>query len=304
MLLSRYLAQADRFRQLLRVPTRSHRSLFTETLQTFTNAYFDLAIALPYPPTWPVYSSTIILAGVTSRIALLPVFIWARRRERKTEEIVVPSLRAYRVKLEERAQQLAKGDSEAARDYFNHTVRKKLKAKRDELFKLHRCTPWITMTVTPLAQIPVFVILSATFLQAAHEPGSVLRNESFLTLQSLAHPDPTVTLPIVLGLVSLATIETSKWFATGERQRRFIEKNRRDKARKAQGNIVIQPMKYMKSILRGLSVGRIVLAAMAPGSIEIYWLTSATFGLFTNWIMNYSDHRAPRRGNDTARPAP
>lgn len=117
----------------------------------------------------------------------------------------------------------------------------------------------------PVAQIPVFMLLSAIFLHAANEPGSVLRNEAFFTLQSLAHPDPTVTLPIILGLVSLASIETSKWFISEEQSRRFAEIRRREHARRASGKIVIQPMKYAKSISRGLSVGRIVLAAIAPG---------------------------------------
>jgi mitochondrial inner membrane protein COX18 len=161
------------------------------------------------------------------------------------------------------------------------------------------------MLVPPISQIPIFVLLSATFLHAANEPGSVLRNEAFLTLNSLAHPDPTVALPIALGLISIASIETSTWFTSEEHSRRFAAVRRRERAH---GKMVIQPMKYVRSILRGLSVGRIILASMAPGvsyvlkyrfrvfiasmqSVEIYWLTSTTFGLFTNWAMHYSESR-------------
>ncbi|KAF8525318.1 60Kd inner membrane protein-domain-containing protein [Gautieria morchelliformis] len=292
MLISHHSGRAFQSRLLSHCKNRPRRTLFTETLQSCTNAYLDLAMGLPYPPTWPVYSCTIVLVGVASRVALLPVFLWAWKRERRVKENVVPYLKAYRARLEERAQQqLVKADSEAARDYFNHIITKRLKTKRDELFKLHNCTPWITMLVPPISQIPIFVLLSATFLHAANEPGSVLRNEEFLTLNSLAHPDPTVVLPIALGLISLASIETSGWFTSEEQSRRFAEVRRREQTRRAHGKIVIQPMKYVRSILRGLSVGRIILASMAPGSIEIYWLTSATFGLFTNWAMHYNDSR-------------
>ena len=121
------------------------------------------------------------------------------------------------------------------------------------------------MLVPPASQIPIFVALSAAFFRAVSEPGSALRDEAFLTLPSLALPDPTMVLPIGLGLVSLATIETSKWFVTEERARRSAERKRRDDIQRAQGKVVVQPLKYTRSILRGLSVGRILLAAMAPG---------------------------------------
>jgi mitochondrial inner membrane protein COX18 len=118
------------------------------------------------------------------------------------------------------------------------------------------------MLVPLVSQIPIFMLFSATLLHAANEPGSVLRNEEFLTLRSLAHSDPTVALPIALGLISFASIETSKWFTTAEQSRKFVEMR---KTQSAHGKNLLQPMKYTKGIVRTLSVGRIVLAAMAPG---------------------------------------
>lgn len=118
------------------------------------------------------------------------------------------------------------------------------------------------MLVPSVSQIPVFMLLSATLFHAANEPGSVLRNEEFLTLRSLAHPDPTIALPIALGMISLASIETSKWFTTAEQSKKFAEVTM---THRAHGKTVIQPMKYTKSVLRILSVCRIVLAAMVPG---------------------------------------
>lgn len=121
------------------------------------------------------------------------------------------------------------------------------------------------MLVPSVPQIPIFMLFTATFFHAANEPGSVLRNEAFFTLRSLAHPDPTVTLPILIGLVSFASIETSQWFTTAEQSRRYALIKSREQAQKADGKIVIQPMKYTRSIMRGLSVGRIILAATTPG---------------------------------------
>jgi inner membrane protein COX18 len=45
-------------------------------LHTYPNEFLDLAVALPVPAGWPPYSTSIILATLVSRFALLPVSIW------------------------------------------------------------------------------------------------------------------------------------------------------------------------------------------------------------------------------------
>jgi len=47
-------------------------------IQSLCNGYLDLAIALPFPPSFPPYSTTIILVTVVTRLALLPISIWVR----------------------------------------------------------------------------------------------------------------------------------------------------------------------------------------------------------------------------------
>lgn len=135
-----------------------------------------------------------------------------------------------------------------------------LKAKRSELLKKHRCAPWITLTIPLLAQAPVFMGLSTIFLRAAKEPGSVLREESFFTLTSLAHPDTTMAFPVLLGLISLATVETSHWFMIEKRGRPLEIARPSEK-----GKVIINPRRYIKGMMRGLSLGRIILAAVMPG---------------------------------------
>ncbi|KIJ56605.1 hypothetical protein M422DRAFT_149248, partial [Sphaerobolus stellatus SS14] len=164
-----------------------------------------------------------------------------------------------------------------------------LKEKRDELFKIHRCSPMVTILVPTMVQIPIFVGLSTIFLHAANMPGSVLRDESFWTLQSLAHPDTTMALPVIVGLLSIATVETSRWFTSEQRARNIAAAQEKAAVERAKGAIRINPMKHIKSIMSGLSVARVFLTALVPGSVELYWLTSAVGGLLTNWFVNYTD---------------
>lgn len=54
-----------------------HRTLWTESFQTLTNGFLDLAIALPYPLSFPPYASTIVLTTVLTRaLFTLPFSIW------------------------------------------------------------------------------------------------------------------------------------------------------------------------------------------------------------------------------------
>ncbi len=140
-------------------------------------------------------------------------------------------------------------------------------AQRNELFAKHRCRPWLTMLIPPLTQLPLFVG-SSMFLSRLSQPPTVFDAESFLTLTSLAHTDPTAALPIALGLITLANVESSsslRWFASAEAKEREELEEKRNAEKRAQGNIVLQPRKIVQSSLRLLSVGRILIGALVPG---------------------------------------
>jgi hypothetical protein len=140
-------------------------------------------------------------------------------------------------------------------------------SRRKELFTEHRCHPWLTMLIPPLTQLPLFVG-SSMFLSRLSQSPTAFDSESFLTLTSLSHADPTAALPIALGLITLANVESSssiRWFASAEaREREELEKKRIAEKR-AQGNVVLQPQKIVQSALRLLSVGRILIGALVPG---------------------------------------
>lgn len=120
------------------------------------------------------------------------------------------------------------------------------------------------MLVPPISQLPLFVGMSMTLGRASTSP-TVLDSESFLTLTSLSHGDPTLTLPIALGVITFANVDASRWFMTPEavaRERRVAEQNAQ---RRAAGEIVYQPRKIVQNTLRVASVGRILIAALVPG---------------------------------------
>ena len=142
-------------------------------------------------------------------------------------------------------------------------------ARRNELFAIHRCRPWVTMLVPPVTQLPLFVG-SSMFLSRLSQPPTVFDSESFMTLTSLAHADPTATLPIALGIITLANVESSRWFISKEAKERDELEQKRVAEKRAQGHVVLEPRKIVQSGLRLLSVGRILIGAVVPG-VRRFW---------------------------------
>lgn len=158
-----------------------------------------------------------------------------------------------------------------------------LKVHQQVLFKKFKCSPMPTMLVPAITQLPLFVASSIFFGHVAQRP-SPLDAESFLTLSSLARPDPTGTLPIALGLITLANVETAQWFvdpdklASGAKSQQQNE-NRKDVPTVPRLKTIVQ------SSLRGLSVFRIVVATMVDGVRCSVILTSLTrMTSFLLWI--------------------
>ena len=176
------------------------------------------------------------------------------------------------------------------------------------------------MALPPLTQLPVFVGCSVVLAHLSQHP-TPFDSESFLTLSTLVHPDPTATLPIALGFITLANVESSRWFMTDEQRQREDKVQKWREERIAKGERVIQPQKIIKSALRLVSIGRILIATMVPGvgllslccrfswlitlqSVVLYWVTSATFGLVQTWIFDYWELRRKRRLAALASSAP
>ncbi|KAK7695905.1 hypothetical protein QCA50_000544 [Cerrena zonata] len=277
----------------------NHRTFVSSTLQTLGDGFLDLAVAIPYPQSLPPYSGTIILVTVVSRLFItVPFSIWAKRRQWKAEDVVVPELKQERPQLYKKVladmhKDKFRGNEDEARMEFEKRMRPTLKAKQRELFAKHGCSPTATMLIPMASQLPLFVGTSMLFSRLSQHP-TVFDSESFLTLTSLSHSDPTLTLPIVLGLITLANVESSRWFMSADALERERKVSQWTAEKRAKGHTVLQPKKIIQSSMRLFSIGRILIAAMVPGSVQLYWVTSATFGLLQTWVLDYWDSRRPR----------
>lgn len=120
------------------------------------------------------------------------------------------------------------------------------------------------MVVPVLTQLPVFVLSSWVFSRLS-QPPSVLDSEAFLTLTSLMNPDPTATVPILIGMITFANVESAKWFVTDREKSRQEKVEKWNEERRAHMHTVIEPKKVIQNALRVASVGRILIAAMVPG---------------------------------------
>ncbi|KAK2466279.1 hypothetical protein APHAL10511_001921 [Amanita phalloides] len=279
--------------------TRPHQRHF---MQGLCDGFLDLALALPLPPSLPPYSSTIILTAVVTRVALLPVAIWGRQRIRRIEEVVLPQVEKLKPImskqiLEEMKRDGIRGNKETLQK--THTKRSiaLLTSHRKELYAKHHCKPLPSIIIPPLSQLPFFIITTIALGRLSVDP-TPFDSESFFTLSTLAHSDPTMTLPILLGILTMANVESRNWVMTAaerERARRVQEMNDKKRAELGDKAHIIQPQKVVKSTLRLLSIIRIIVAAMTPGSVQLYWVSSATFGLIQTWVMDWMDARRKRQ---------
>ena len=93
----------------------------------------------------------------------------------------------------------------------------------------------------------------------------MLDSETFLTLTSLVNPDPTAVIPVLIGMITFANVESSKWFISDGQKSREAKAEKLNAERRAQGHVVVEPKKIVQNALRFMSVGRILIAAMVPG---------------------------------------
>ncbi|TFY58031.1 hypothetical protein EVG20_g8310 [Dentipellis fragilis] len=287
---------------------QGRRGFFREAIQGASDGFLDLAQALPIPPSLPPYSTTIILLTVVTRLALtVPFSIWAKKRQWRAEELVAPVVIAEQPKVQERIlnemrHERMRGSKDELRQQFTKRVQKAVASLHlhlhpatvtAELLSKHHCNPIATMLIPPVTQLPVFAGTSI-MLSNISQPPTVFDSESFLTLTSLSHADPTATLPIVLGLITLANVESSRWFMSSAGLAREQQEEKRVTAKRAQGHLVIEPKKIVQFGLRTLSVGRILIGAVVPGGVVLYWVSSATFGLFQTWVFDWWERRRAR----------
>lgn len=190
-----------------------------------------------------------------------------------------------------------------------------MEVRQKELLDKYNCRPRATTLIPIVTQLPLFFLASIVFSHISQSP-TPFDSESFLTLTNLSHTDPTTTLPIVLGFLTLANVESSSWFMTdAQRQQKVAADEKYNKAlvkSLEEGKIHFEGGRVIKSGLRFGSVARVIIAAMVPGvchivsvyfllltislqGVVLYWLSSAAFGLLQTWAFDYWNVRRRRR---------
>ncbi|KAJ7498818.1 60Kd inner membrane protein-domain-containing protein [Mycena latifolia] len=265
-------------------------------IQSLCGGFLDLAIALPLPPSVPAYSATIILVTVASRLALFPVALWARNRVRRLEDVVLPELERLKPIISKQVLDDMKQTGlprnllvpAKLQQIHLSRMKEKVAAEQKRLIAEHNCHPLLSMLASPASQLPVFFIMTTMFNRLAQDP-TPFDSEAFFTLTTLNHPDETWGLPIILGITTMATVQSRNWLISAveqERLRRIEERQAQQQA--ATGKPVINRRNASTTVLNVLSVARIVLAALSPGCVVLYWTTSSILGLIQNWILDYN----------------
>ncbi|KAJ7068366.1 60Kd inner membrane protein-domain-containing protein [Mycena amicta] len=273
-----------------RVPRHvsSQRRFFVQSL---CDGFLDLATVIPFSPSIPPYSATIILVTVASRLALFPIALWGRNRVRTLENVVLPEVERLKPIISKQVLEEMKKEG-MPKEMLNTATLQRLHLSRmitrqTRLIAEHKCYPKLSILASPVSQLPVFVLMSMVFNRLAADP-TPLDSEAFFTLTTLNHPDATWTLPIMLGMITMANVESNNWLMSAvQRDRARKMEEHREKQIAAGQRSPVQLHKIVKSSLNMLSVVRIIIAAFSPGSVVLYWTTSATFGLIQTWVLDY-----------------
>ncbi|CEL59325.1 hypothetical protein RSOLAG1IB_03258 [Rhizoctonia solani AG-1 IB] len=208
--------------------------------------------------------------------------LWSRARAFRREHLVGPALQAWREKTKVEVGKAFARDRKPYEEYKKEMGRLQV-AKIKELNKIHRCSPTPTMVLPFAVHAPLFIMATASFRHAAlmsYAPMNPLASESFLTLPSLAQVDPTGVLPIAIGLIMFSNIELGR-LSRLIKAPKPIPSNGSSKPTEEKG-LVEQPrmstiFSALENGLRAVSILFIWIAMQAPGSVVLYWLTSASY---------------------------
>ncbi|KZO93761.1 hypothetical protein CALVIDRAFT_539670 [Calocera viscosa TUFC12733] len=284
VLLKRPPTSAVRSARLLRYRPAPRRGFID--FQPLADGFIAVANTLPFPESWPKYSTTIILGTLVVRTAwTLPPVIWARSRRRKQGEVVQPELSKQALILRE---EVGKATAKKKLPYeeYKREYYKQLVATRKELDKKHGTNPLVTTLVPPAMNMPLFFLISLMLRQAATAP-TPLSSESFLTFETLASTDTSGIMPIAFGLITLANFEImskgppAPKSAIPQKPQSGLPRNL----------LWTNRGPVLEFGLRFLPIVVIVLALNMPGAVVLYWVTSSTYTFIERLLFTTIDRR-------------
>ncbi|KAG2235162.1 hypothetical protein INT48_003506 [Thamnidium elegans] len=197
--------------------------------------YIHVTSGLPW---W----STIALATIAVRVALLPLMIKIQRNNAKLMNIN-PDVNRI---MENLKSAQAQGDSLATGKYTQEI---------QSLFKKNDCHPMKSMGL-PLIQMPVMISFFMAIRSMAEVPVPGLSDEGILWFQNLAEKDPYYILPVVSAAGVMAVLEAGTEAGASNPQ-----------------------SKGMKNVFRGLTLVMIPFTAWMPSGVFVYWVTSNFFSI-------------------------
>ena len=160
----------------------------------------------------------------------------------------------------------------------------KEKIKRQRLlFKKYGCQTW-KMMLLPAIQIPLWVSLSYMFRTITGwsdfgKKGTIdlsLTQEHFLHLHDLSVSDPYFALPITLGVVALCNAEWN--FKTADLMQ-LTTRGKKNSLRPTAFDVII-------TLSRSSLIFLTALATQAPAALVMYWISSNSYSLLQNVMMD------------------
>lgn len=241
---------------------------------------------MPYPDSFPTYTTTLILMTVFSRLVQVPFAYKGRQRYERAQALVQSDLAAMRPTISQhvmKEMKLAgvKADMETLKNMHKKRQAELLNDYRKDLMKKHNAGTLKNLILPNIVQVPIFLGLTLFAWRLCTDP-TPLEAESFLWIDSLIRPDPTMTVPVGLGVLTFAMAETKSWTMTAAERAAQDRARTQRRLRAAAGKMEFNLAESMKSAIRLISLPRIVVTSFAPAGLGIVWLTNSLFGLIQN----------------------
>ncbi|KAG2228183.1 hypothetical protein INT45_009230, partial [Circinella minor] len=165
---------------------------------------------------------------------------------------------------------------------YNGELQKQYRKKVGEIYAHYGCSRWKLLAL-PYIQIPLWVSMSLTlrhmtgyplpwYGQTSDGPAQGLSEGGFGWVTNLTVPDPTMTFPLLIGAGTLLNVELNAWLS-------------KDKEKTI-------TQKVMTNAFRCLAVVFVPIAAHAPMTLGLYWVTSTWYSVVQNIAFRIPSVRA------------
>ncbi|KAK4051772.1 hypothetical protein OIO90_004596 [Microbotryomycetes sp. JL221] len=183
---------------------------------------------------------TLLIRSTTT----LPLTLWQRSRTKRFQDKVMPLIRQAQARISFETRDECRRAGKSYEEYQKE-FQKRAKAEAKQIAKRHNASPMLTLLVPPLLHLPIFISMTLIIRDACQRASTTLSltpsslnnlltststaedaTTSILTTTALQHlqdlattsvlwcpslilPDPTMMLPLAVGIAALANVEVS-----------------------------------------------------------------------------------------------